>query len=567
MSRHWKLNEKRTFSEAFDASVSGTEAAARQRRKDMDKVWEEIDKREQELEECMRAVGITRPSSSDESVLRLNVGGSHVTVRRAIFEGKGCSESWTVGDLFDSVWDNRIPRDSDGCIVVDESPVCVRHAVHKLLQESGSHATDIIGGGLSPEDKAHLPYVSRALGLEEKLAGSEATNFRSTVLMPRELDVLCDTLVEWCPGNAAMLDLLYRATRDGWTPGDFHSRCGDNSPSTITLFRVSNFGPGTVDSVVGGFSSVSWKPTRSNHFEFKHAPETFVFVLKDDPDGKSTSFQPFKVGLKRGREKKAVFCSADALPHFGASTLYTEKVGNEYIIRAMDNTFEFRRRSPFLDLDGLPVVEVEVFQVCQASPSPKPPLQPGLIDLPAPDNAAMPNGSYDDDVRTFGTSIADALVEERMAQHQAQAELAKANVKAGASASALTAMYGPHVADGKKDTVVELSVQGTRMTTLRSTLHACPESALAVRFDEDKWPPTEKDLDEHGRFVIDCSPSVFSKVLDILRMRKRAAWAGSGNADRMGSALVVVKATDRASFDKFVGMYFPGCENFITDLV
>lgn len=81
------------------------------------------------------------------------------------------------------------------------------------------------------------------------------------------------------------------------------------------------------------------------------------------------------------------------------------------------------------------------------------------------------------------------------------------------------------------------------MTTLRSTLQACPDSALATRFDEDKWPATDKDVDEHGRRLIDCSPSVFSKVLDVLRARKRAPRIASGGSD-VGYVRVVVKAAD-----------------------
>ncbi|CAM9189820.1 unnamed protein product [Scytosiphon promiscuus] len=562
MPSHWKLNEKRTFSEAFDASVSSTESAALQRRKEMNSVWEDIDKRGQELEECMVAVGITKPSTSLDNMLRLNVGGSQVTVRRSILEGKGCPDSWTLGDLFDSVWDERIPRDNDGCIVVDESPACVRHLVHKLLQGSGSHHAPGKGFALSPEDEAHVPYVSRVLGLESQGPGFIAVANRSTVLEPHELGPLSDTLLGWCPGNPTRMELVYRASRDGWKPRDFHSRCGDSSPSTITLFRLSRGGPGTADSIIGGFSSVSWKPPTSGPSQHKCSPEAFVFVLKDgDTD-------PFKMYLKQGRAKRAVHCGADDMPRFGSSTLLCTKTGdgNTHSIKVANATFHVRPR--FLNFNGSPVLEVEVFRVRAngtAPPSPQPPV--GLIDLPAADTAARRAESYDDDVRTFGSSIADALLEERMAQQQARAELSKANSKAGASASALAALYGPHVADGKKDAIVELNVRGTRMTTLRSTLQACPDSALSVRFDEYKWPPTEKDLDERGRFVMDCSPPAFSKVLDVLRMRKRAAWAGSGGANRMGSARVVVKAADREAFDKFVGMYFPGCESFIMDLV
>lgn len=48
-------------------------------------------------------------------------------------------------------------------------------------------------------------------------------------------------------------------------------------------------------------------------------------------------------------------------------------------------------------------------------------------------------------------------------------------------------------------------------------------------------------------------------------MRKRAAWGEAGGGD--AGVRVVIKAVDRAAFESFVGMYFPGCENFIMDLV
>lgn len=146
----------------------------------------------------------------------------------------------------------------------------------------------------------------------------------------------------------------------------------------------------------------------------------------------------------------------------------------------------------------------------------------GLIDVPTFDTTMLSaEGVRGDDIDTFDVSIADSLMEERMALRQAHNELTEAKTKAEASANALSAVYGSDMAGGKVDDVVELSVRGTRMKTLRSTLQAYPHSALAARFDEDKWPATEKEVDERGRWVKDCTPSVFSKVLDVLRMRKR----------------------------------------------
>ncbi|CAM9607640.1 unnamed protein product [Ectocarpus sp. 12 AP-2014] len=57
------------------------------------------------------------------------------------------------------------------------------------------------------------------------------------------------------------------------------------------------------------------------------------------------------------------------------------------------------------------------------------------------------------------------------------------------------------------------------MITLRSTLTACPDSVFTAWFNGN-WKPTEKDLYKHGRRMLYCKPTVFAKVLDVLRMKK-----------------------------------------------
>ena len=110
------------------------------------------------------------------------------------------------------------------------------------------------------------------------------------------------------------------------------------------------------------------------------------------------------------------------------------------------------------------------------------------------------------------------------------------------------------------------------MTTLRSTLQACPRSALAAMFNEERWPATDKDKDEHGRRLIDCDPICFSKILDALRMRKRASWGRGVTPDKQegdnGSCpgAISIKKNDLKAFRTAVQMYFPGCESFIMGL-
>ena len=179
----------------------------------------------------------------------------------------------------------------------------------------------------------------------------------------------------------------------------------------------------------------------------------------------------------------------------------------------------------------------------------------------------MSTEEHEDNIHRFGVSIAESLKAERIALYHAQTELSTASSKVAASRDALAGIYGPDVAAGKKDPVVELSVRGpratARITTLLSTLQACPDSALARRFGSN-WTESE---DAHGRPVIkDCSPAVFSKVLDVLRMKKRAAWAGGVTGRGVPPTVrVAVNAADRDAFERYVNMYFVGCESFITD--
>eukprot|EP00903_Cladosiphon_okamuranus_P013730 g12783.t1 len=214
--------------------------------------------------------------------------------------------------------------------------------------------------------------------------------------------------------------------------------------------------------------------------------------------------------------------------------------------------------------NGQAVSEIEVFEVrpMRATVPPTTAALPTLDESDVP--AVMTMKNREDDVYNFGVLIADSLMEERMALRDAEIDLRRAGAKVSASAKVLEMVYGPHIAAGDEDPVVELSVCGTRMTTLRSTLQACPDSALVTRFDEARWPANERDVDEHGRRVIGCSPSVFSKVLDVLRIRKRASWTGG---DGRPTARVAIKAVERKPFEEFIDMQFPGCESFVTDCI
>lgn len=107
----------------------------------MGQAWEGIDEGWKDLRQRMSPVGaIDRCDGATKITVRLNVGGSQIDVRRSILDGKlgSASTGWTLGDLFGASWDKRLPVDEDGRVVLDESPVAVKHLIHALSNGSSA---------------------------------------------------------------------------------------------------------------------------------------------------------------------------------------------------------------------------------------------------------------------------------------------------------------------------------------------------------------------------------------------------------------------------------------------
>ncbi|CAN0266648.1 unnamed protein product, partial [Laminaria digitata] len=208
----------------------------------------------------------------------------------------------------------------------------------------------------------------------------------------------------------------------------------------------------------------------------------------------------------------------------GSRDLYTklDKQTGGYTLDTGRKTFDIEEDSPFLALRGKKVVEIEVYRYSTPAPLTPTAARSTTRTEPSGDSLAVAEAH---DIDSFGKSIASSLVEERAVLNRAAKEMEAASAKVSAAVGALETVYGPSVAAGGQDIVVELNVRGTRMTTLRSTLQACPRSVLATMFDAERWPSIDEDNDEHGGRFIDVSPSCFSKILDVLRMRKRASWS------------------------------------------
>ncbi|CAM9194691.1 unnamed protein product, partial [Ectocarpus sp. 12 AP-2014] len=283
----FQSNEQKTFSEILEAAARETNDILSQRRKVMDQAWGSIDEGWQALQDHMAKVGITKPLDLKEGLVKLNVGGSLLAFRRSVFEGKGNGATSALGNLCEAEWDKRIPRDSDGRIVLDESPTCVKHLFHDLLTTPSLAKGTVVREDDFARDETPdlLRYTARVLGLSGHLApiGMPITG-GTTIFEPHEASRMTAVVQGWCPGHPGRLELLYRASRDGWNSAPFQATCGDDSPSTLTFFRVKGQGTGGTDSIVGGFSSVPWTPPGGST-GYTASPGAFLFMLKGEGKG------------------------------------------------------------------------------------------------------------------------------------------------------------------------------------------------------------------------------------------------------------------------------------------
>ena len=105
-------------------------------------------------------------------------------------------------------------------------------------------------------------------------------------------------IYEWTNYNRMVL--IYRGSRDGMTPSDFHNKC-DNKNPTIVLYK------NTKDSIVGGFTSLAWQ----NSGNYRPDPKAFIFTLINIHNS-----EPTKFNVKN--EKEGVFHSSSCGPTFGS---------------------------------------------------------------------------------------------------------------------------------------------------------------------------------------------------------------------------------------------------------
>ncbi|CAM9596670.1 unnamed protein product [Choristocarpus tenellus] len=542
-----KIREHRTHEQSIGLDLRAEEMATS---------WDILEADWEALQQKMDVVGIENFTGRDTDMIRLNVGGTMIAAwRSTLTQVKGSR----LAALFEVEWGAVLPRDDSGFIFLDESPSSFEKVIDLLLKQCSGTVTkpllaDDKDGQFSIQRMANF-LGTGSLCPRNSIGGGSTTLLSS----PTHQDEHLKVIEGWCLGSLGHLQLLYRATRDGFTAAAFHSRCDTNSP-TLSLIRCG-------EAIVGGFSDQPW----AGNACYRSSNTAFLFSLRDQ----CGKFVPSKLNVKQ--HGSAVCCNPIFGPIFGVGhDLHIDLKMQPSILAARSSgSYDWTGEAARVlrGINGQVLAEVEVFLVTCSALSPAfTPTSP--LTEPVVHTSKNVDGIFKADVERFGLAIACELQREQAALDRSRTELGKTSAIVEAASSAFFSMFGSTASkecNTKMDPIVELNVRGTLMSTLQSTLCLCTDSALAARFNNKRWSTTDRDIDEKGRHLIDCNPLCFAKILDVLRVRKREVKMllreKKMSKENCSPYCVCVSINVKEIFEEVVNLYFPGRESFIMDWV
>jgi hypothetical protein len=249
----------------------------------------------------------------------------------------------------------RIPELSDGDAVpvepfvaetqfTEESFKAVMSGVHGLGRDSGE-----------PNKKPPVPPPS---GSSSSLSSTPLSCFQESKILSPEEGKSLFAMVEHIAA-AVPFELLYRASRDGFTVSSFHSQCDDRGPALVLM----KDGGG---NVFGGYSAAGWTTPNILFGSYIGDPtdSSFLFSLVNPHH-----LGPVRCPLLVDCAQYAIFCDKDCGPSFGrGGNLVTKDMKNvefHFAVHKFPSYFDGSKLGDHLFCNRSPanLVEVEVFRV------------------------------------------------------------------------------------------------------------------------------------------------------------------------------------------------------------
>jgi len=143
--------------------------------------------------------------------------------------------------------------------------------------------------------------------------------------------------------------LLYRASLDGFSASDFHSKC-DNKLKTLSIIKTSEQSCLLEKSIFGGYTEQSWSGEG-----YKSDPNSFIFSLSKDMWSSP--------GLFKCKDGNSIRCGPSLGPSFGVDDLKISNESNIEYCRSINNSSYNLPSSTYLaGSNSFILDEIEVFQ-------------------------------------------------------------------------------------------------------------------------------------------------------------------------------------------------------------
>lgn len=453
--------------------------------------------------------------------ITLNVGGVR---KRYTRETLRHFPNTKLAALFSGRWESKLQRDKKGRIFLDINPTCFDKLMDFILNSKLA----------APDSPPPLPTAPPEL---QKVLARQVDFFGMSQLwaptVPRGPTVPpLESLIINQPAHFAALDewidrrdleLLYRASRDGWQSTNFHSKCDNQGPTLTTISSTGGY-------IFGVFNDQPW----SSSGKLCISDQAFLFLLQCQ----CNSVLP----PTRAQFASAIFCHASLGPSFDSDDIC---IANSNVLRncctlPVGRIFQGPppRESSISPIKCFLANEIEVHRISEPSNNRKARVR--LARLVASSGC-----------QGLGYAVEQALGEEELALELAserQTELEEAFEEE----KRFVAFFM-----GETKDVVKLDVSGEIMCTKRSTLTLVGDSMLANKFDDQKeynqGAANADDSDEDGE-LIEHSAYSFKVVIDHLRLR---AMAGP---DEPLLQPPRVRPDEQDSFVRMVKYLFPGHE-------
>ena len=297
-------------------------------------------------------------SSSD--IIKLNVGGTYYSTLKTTLErkikrinGNGYYDPHLLQSLISGTI--KINYDENKAIFIDRNP---KNFIHIL-----DYIRNLDGNQILNKEKFNKETLNEFIEEVEYYELEGLLEIIKIYVNRMEMDsVIIDDndkvvkLKKLCDFESnTKWKLLYRASLDGFSAGNFHSKC-DNKQNTLTIIKT------TENYVFGGYTSAAW----NQQYSYNSDSSAFIFSLVNKEN------TPLKMDIKPNNHGEAMYSHSSYGPTFGGHDfqISDSSNNNENSFSNLGHSYKFDKfthgsneaKNFLAGSYNFQVAEIEVFQ-------------------------------------------------------------------------------------------------------------------------------------------------------------------------------------------------------------